>query len=79
MKTDIIVLLGKLKDKSPFIDGKCFYCGGSEQSNHYPDCTVKDVDKIIEKYDIKALKLSGKKLPEKQIPKPKAKTDVKTN
>ena len=28
------------------------YCGGSEKSNHYPDCITKDVGEIIKKYNV---------------------------
>ena len=52
MKNDVVNLIKKLKEKSPFVDGKCIYCGGSENSKHYPDCIVNDVNRIIDKYRI---------------------------
>jgi len=52
MKTDIVKLLTKIDNKSPFKDEHCIYCGGSEKSKHYPKCLYTDVQRIINKYNV---------------------------
>ena len=67
MKNDVINLLKKFKTIDPYFEGKCRYCTGSQDSNHYPECIINDVDRVIEKYKIE--------IPKKETPK-KAKLKV---
>ncbi len=52
MKADVILLLIKIVGKNPFKDGNCIYCGGSENSEHYPDCAFVYAQRIVDKYKV---------------------------